>query len=101
MTTLTVSAELAPMDIGVAVCTVCTYLFEYKAGVATYARNLLVHPAKGIAGLIMVEFRIRADWRPTRVGMAILTGDRDGAMRVGDLGLGSSHLRMRIARRLL
>lgn len=43
--TLTVSTELAAMDIGVAIRAVCAYFFEDQVGMATSARNLLVHPA--------------------------------------------------------
>lgn len=93
MTTLTVRTELAAMDVGVAIAAVGADLLEYRIGVASNAINLLVHSTQWISGLIMIELRMRANWLPTRVGVAVLTGNRKGSMWVNNLSLGASYLR--------
>jgi len=83
-----VGAELAAMNIGMAVSALGTYIFEDQARVTLAAANLLVHPAQRISGEIMIKLWIRPDRLPTRVGVAIGTRKRKRPMRIGYLGLG-------------
>ena len=82
-----VCAELAVMNVGVAIGALRAHLAEDEACVAPGAVNLLVHAAQRITGVIVIELRMGADWFPTGVCMAILTGKGDGAVRIGYLGL--------------
>ena len=73
MTTFTVRTKLAAMDIGMAIAAVRAHLLEYRVCVALNAIDLLVHAVQGISGLIMIKLRMRANWLPARVAVAILT----------------------------
>ena len=66
-----VGAELAAVDIGVAIGARRPDVFEHHAGVALRTGHVLVHAAQRIASQIMVEFGIGADRLPTLVTMAI------------------------------
>jgi len=101
MAAFAVCTELAAMDVSVAVGTVCTHVLEHQAGVASGASNFLVHAAERVAGLVVIELGVRANWFPCGVRVAILTGRGDRSVRIGDLCLGSTYLRIRIAHRLL
>lgn len=68
---LAVGAHLAAMQVGVAVRALLADIGEDEAGMARRAVQLLMHAAQRIAGLIVVELGDRADWLPTRVGMAV------------------------------
>ena|SRR5689334_18012602 len=86
---LAIRAELASMNIGMTVGTVRAYVAEYRLSMALDAAHLRVHAAQRIACRIVVEFWDRADRLPTRLGMAILARDGQGAVRAA--GLGSRH----------
>lgn len=101
MTALAVGAKLTAMDVGVAIGAVGTHVLEDQVGVAPGAANSLVHAAQRIPGLIVIEFGIGADRRPTGIRVAVLAGRRDGTVRIRDFGLRTSDAGMRIARRLL
>jgi hypothetical protein len=84
-------AELAAMNIGVAVGAVHADVFEHEADVALRAGNAGVHSAQGIARLIVVELRNAADRLPTGGGVAVFAGNTDrtvGIARVSFLVLG-------------
>jgi len=72
---LATGAKLPAMNIGVTVRAPRAYVAEYQLGMALGAIHLGVHAAQGIAGLVMVELRNRADRFPARLCMAILAGD--------------------------
>ena len=72
---LATGAKLPAMNIGVTVRAPRAYVAEYQLGMALGAIHLGVHAAQGIAGLVVVEFRNRADRFPARLCMAILAGD--------------------------
>jgi hypothetical protein len=78
-----------------------TDVLEDQAGVALRAAHLLMHAPQWISGLIVIEIRIRPDRSPTDCGVAVLAGNSDGAVRVGDLGLGRSRCLPYAARGLL
>jgi len=98
---LAVSTELAAMDISVAICAVSAYVCEYQAGVAPGASNFLMHATQGIASLIVIELRVGTDRFPIGIGVAILARSGDRPVRIRDLRLRATHLRIRIAHRLL
>ena len=75
MAAFAIAAELPPMYIGMAIRAVRAYVFEDQAGMAAGASHFLMHAAQRIASLIVIEFRIGADWPPTCVSVAILTGN--------------------------
>lgn len=97
----TVGAELAAMYVGMAVGAMGTYVLEDQTGMALGTGDFLVHAAQWVAGVVMIEFRIRADRLPTCVAVALLAGDGDGAMGISHLGLGSAHRGATGVRRLL
>ena len=74
-------SELATMDVGVAVRAFRADFRKHQIGVALPARNLLVHPAQRIAGLVVVELGNVADRFPSGEGMAILTRNGEVAVR--------------------
>jgi len=79
------------MNICVAIRAMSAYVFEDKVRMALGTCHLLVHAAQRIAGVVMIEFRIRTDRFPTCVGVAFLALDGDGAVGIGYLGLGTAH----------
>lgn len=91
MAAFAVGAELAPMNVCVAIRALGAHVLEDEAGVAFGAAHLFMHATQGITGVIVIEFRIGSYWLPTRVGMAILTRGRDGTMRIGYLGLRTAY----------
>jgi len=101
VTAFAVGAELAAMDVGVAVCAAGADIFECEAHVAFGARQLGVHAAQRVTGLIMIELGIRTNRFPTGVGVTLLAGNRDGTVRIGDFGLWAADTRPRILSRLL
>lgn len=96
-----VGAKLAPVDICVTVCAASAHIFKNQAYVAFGAGNFCVHAAQRITGLIVIEFRIRANGFPTRVGVTLLARYRNWPMRISDLGLRAADFGVRIVRRLL
>ena|SRR5215469_9721909 len=86
-------AELSFMDVGVAVGAPVAYVGEDWLRVAISAAHRLVHPAKGKACAIVVEFRETADRSPGAERMTVLTWDIEWAVRV--LRDGSMALRRR------
>ena len=85
---LAIGAELTAVNIGVTVGTVRAYVAEYRLGMALDAVNLRMHASQGIARRIVVEFGDGADRLPTCLGVAILAGDGQWAMRAASLGIG-------------
>ncbi len=83
-----IGAELAAMDIGVAIGTLGTDVLEDQIRVALNAIDFFVHAAEGIPGQIVVELGIGTNGLPACVRVAVGTRGRKRAMRIGDLGLG-------------
>ncbi|MDR3734749.1 MAG: hypothetical protein P4L10_04335, partial [Acidobacteriaceae bacterium] len=92
MAALAVGAKLTAMYVRMAIGTMGTDILEYQLGVALHARNFLVHALQGISSLIVIEFRIRPDWFPTGIRVAVLAGYRNRAVRVGHIGLWTANL---------
>jgi hypothetical protein len=95
MATLAVGAKLPAMNVGMAIRTAGTRVSEDHAGVALSAAHLLVHPTQRISRLVMIEFGIRTNRLPANAGMAVLAGERQGAVRIRNLGLGAAHRLLR------
>lgn len=94
--TFAIGTELSAMNVGVAISASFTYVLENEAGVALGASNLLVHAAQGVAGLVVIEFRIGSDGLPTGVGVTVLARYGDWPMGIRNLGLRSDRGRRRM-----
>lgn len=80
VTLLTICAELALMDVGVAVGALLTHVCEYRLDVALGAGHSLMHTPQWITSLVMVELGHAADRLPSAQGVAILAGNIKGAV---------------------
>jgi len=76
-----IGAELAAMNVRMAVGAAGTYIFEHQAQVALSAPYIRVHSAQGILRLVVVEFRKAANRLPAGKGMAVLAGSSQPPMR--------------------
>ena len=83
-----VGAELAAMDIGVAIRALGADVLENQVRMALNAIHFFVHAAQGIPGQIVIELGIRPYGLPACVCMAVGTRRRKRAMRIGDFGFG-------------
>ena len=72
VTLLAVGSQLPPVNIGVAVLAALTYIREHGFNVTLRAGHRLVHAAKWITRLIMVEFRHCASGSPRICCVAVL-----------------------------
>lgn len=88
--TLFTGPHPAPMDVGMAVAATGSRVREHWFRVALRACHVLVHSAQGEVGLVVIEFRNRADRLPSHRGMAVLAGDIKVAVRTTRDGLGPS-----------
>lgn len=85
---LAIPAELASVDIGMAVRAARAHVAEYRFGMALDAIDLRVHAAQRIAGCVVVELRDRADRLPARLCVAILAGNCQRPVRTARLRVG-------------
>lgn len=99
--TFAIGAELAAVNIRVAIGATLADVLEDEAGMALGAAHLLVHAAQWIARLVVIELRNGPDGLPTGVGVAILAGNGQRTMRVGHLGLWTSNAWPRVVLWLL
>jgi len=76
----TICAELALVDIGVAVCALLADIREDRLHVTLRAGDILVHTAQRKSGLTMVEFRLVANWFPAIQRVAVLAGQVEWAV---------------------
>ena len=76
-----VRAELAAMNVRVAVGAVLADIGENRLDVAAGARHLLVHAAQRVPGRIVVKFGDRADRSPARCRVAIFARDVQRSVR--------------------
>jgi len=77
----TIGAELAAMNIRVAVRAVLPDIGEDGPEVALRAINFFVHSAKRISRGVVVEFWDRANWGPARARVTVFAGYSKGSMR--------------------
>lgn len=92
-------AELAAVDIRVAIRAMRADVREDEAHVALRALHFHVHAAQRVARVIVVEFRNVADRFPARARVAVFAGNRDRSVRIlvrGCLRLGSLRRRCQI-----
>lgn len=81
MALLAIGAHLTPVNVGVAVRAIHTYIGEHRLGVALRAGHSLVQSAQRILGLIMVELGNRTNRLPSHRGVTVLAGDVQVAVR--------------------
>ena len=72
---LAACAHVAAMNIGVTVAALSPYITEHRLQMALGARDCLVHAAKWIAGLVVIELRYLANRSPSAEGVAVLARD--------------------------
>ena len=72
---LAVCAQLAFMNIGVAVLAASAHVAEHRFHMALSAGHILVQAAQRVTGLVVIEFRNGANWLPALSGMAVLAGN--------------------------
>lgn len=84
----TIGSKLPLMNVGVAVGASLTHIGKNWLDVALGASQVLVHAAKRISRLIVIEFRNVADRLPSAEGMAILAGNIQRAMWAARAGRG-------------
>lgn len=72
MTLLAIRAELALVDVGVAIRTLRSHIGKYRLGMTLGAGNALVQTAERKLGLVMIELRNAANRFPSSRGVAIL-----------------------------
>lgn len=77
---LAVGAELSLVNVGVAILAALPHIREYGLDVALSASHRLMHAAKRIASLIVIELRNRPNRFPALGRVAVLT--RDGEIAV-------------------
>lgn len=85
---LAAGAELALVNIGMAIGALVTYVCEYGFDVALGTGDSLMQPTQRVPGLIVVKFGRVSDGLPSAEGVAILTGDTEGAVRTSGIGVG-------------
>ncbi len=88
MAFLAIRAELATMNVGVTVGTLCAYVAKNKLGVALDAIHPHMHAAKRITRLVVVKFRDGPDWLPARLRVAVFAGDGERSVRAARLRIG-------------
>jgi len=84
---LALGAELAAVNIGVAIRASLADILEDKAGVTLRAVNFRVHPTQRISSGVVVELRDCPNRPPACVRVAVLTRYCDGSVRICDLGM--------------
>ncbi len=93
MAVFAIGTELSAMQISVTISATRAHVLEDEARMALAAAYFLMHAPQRIARQIVVKLWIGADWLPTRIGMAVLTGNRKRSVRIGHLGLRSGYAR--------
>lgn len=78
VTLLAIRAELAAVDVRVAIRASRAHVGKDKVGMAPFAVHLLVHPAQRVPCSVVVKLRNAADRFPARVGVAVFAGNVDG-----------------------
>jgi hypothetical protein len=73
---------LASMNVGVAVLALLTSIGEYGVDVTLFARNLGVQASQRKPGFAVIKLRTRTQRQPSFAGMAVLTRDLQGPMRI-------------------
>lgn len=83
MAILTLRAELAAVQVRVAIGAALAGFGEYFGHVAGGTLHAFVHTAQSEPGFaIVIEFHLRAKRRPAGGGVAVFAGDGDWAVRI-------------------
>ena len=77
----TVRAHLALVNVGMTVLAILSHIGKNRFHVALRALHFFMHPAEGILGLVVIEFRVCADGAPGSGGVAVFARDREGTVR--------------------
>jgi len=80
-------AELAAMNIRMAIGALFADVPEDQTGVAGRAGDILMHSTEWVARTVMAELGKGADGIPTGGGMTVLAGDCQSTVRICHLGL--------------
>ena len=72
---LAIGAELALVDVGMAIGALLAHIRKYRFDVALGTGDSLMHTAQRVTGLVMVELGHVADRLPSAEGVAILAGN--------------------------
>jgi len=64
----------------VAIRAILPHIREHRFAMARYAGHLFVHATQGVVGLVVVEFRHRADRAPAGRGVTVFAGDGERAV---------------------
>lgn len=75
MARITVRAELAAVNVCVAVRAFLAYIGEHQFDMALRALHLFVHSAERVVSFVVIEFRDAADRLPTQRRMTIFAGN--------------------------
>jgi hypothetical protein len=75
----------------VTISAILAYIREDGLDVTLNALHFLVHSSQRVICLVVVEFRNRADGPPSRSGVAVFAGNRQGTVRT------SGSLRLRLS----
>ena len=87
VTLLAVGAQLAAVDVGVAVSAPGAHVREYGLGVALLAVDAFVHATQGKFRAVVIEFRNSSDRFPSRNGVAVLARNIQIAVRTARGGI--------------
>jgi len=82
VTGFTIRAELATVDIGMAIRALLSDIRENEFHMALGALHIFVHAAQRVAGLVVVKFRNTADGLPTEGSVAVFAGNVECAVRI-------------------
>jgi len=77
---LAVCAQLAFMNIGVAVLAAVAHVVEHRLYMALRAGHILVQAAQRVTGLVVIKLGNGANWLPALSGMTVLAGNIQIAM---------------------
>lgn len=88
VTLITICAELALVDVSVAIRALVTHVGKYRLDVALRTGHSLVHSPQRIPSLVMVELRYASDRLPSAQGVAVLAGNIQRAVRTATVGIG-------------
>ena len=75
MALLAICAQLAFVNIGVAVLAMCAYVAEHRLHMALRTRDILVKTAQRVTRLVVIEFGNGANRLPALSGVTVLTGN--------------------------
>jgi len=78
---LAIRAQFALVNVSVAVLAAQAHVAEHRLHVALRTRHILVQSAQRVMGLVVIEFRNRANRLPALCGVTVLTGNGQISVR--------------------